>query len=77
MGAGKRSPLVYHEAAKKLHALPKEIAVYEDALYAVQTAKEAGYYVVAVYDDSTADHWHTIQKLADTYILNWAEATCV
>lgn len=77
VGAGKRSPLVYHEAAKKLHALPKEIAVYEDALYAVQTAKKAGYYVVAVYDDSTADHWPTIQKLADTYILNWAEATCV
>ena len=48
VGAGKRSPLVYQESAKKLHAVPSEIAVYEDALYAIQTAKDAGYHVVGV-----------------------------
>lgn len=74
VGAGKHSPLVYHESSKWFHAQPTEIAVYEDALYAVQTAKNAGYYVVAVYDNSAADHWNTIRKIADQSILNWEEA---
>lgn len=74
VGAGKRSPLVYHESARILGANPAEIAVYEDALYAVQTAKDAGYYVVGVYDDSAAENWQTIEKIADEIILNWEEA---
>ena len=73
VGAGKRSPLVYHASAKRLGATPQEIAVYEDALYAVQTAKEAGYYVVGVYDDSAAKNWLSIKKLADEIVLNWEE----
>ena len=73
VGAGKRSPLVYHESAKRLHAAPTQIAVYEDALYAVQTAKDAGYYVVGVYDDSAAKNWKTIEKTADEIVLNWEE----
>ena len=73
VGAGKHSPLVYHEAARRLRAVPKEIAVYEDALYAVQTAKEAGFHVVGVYDDGAAGNWQTIAKIADE-IINWEEA---
>ena len=74
VGAGKRSPLVYHESAGRLGASPSEIAVYEDALYAVQTAKEAGYHVVGVYDESASKNWKTIEKLADEIILNWEES---
>ena len=73
VGAGKRSPLVYHEAAKRLAAAPGEIAVYEDALYAVRTAKEAGYYVVGVYDESASGNWQNIENLADEIIMNWEE----
>ena len=73
VGAGKRSPLIYQESAKRLNALPTEIAVFEDALYALQTAKDAGYYVVGVYDDSSAKNWQTIEKLADEIVLNWEE----
>ena len=74
VGAGKGSPLVYQEAAKRLDAAPGEIAVYEDALYAVQTAKDAGFHVVGVYDDSAAGNWQTIAKIADEIIINWEEA---
>ena len=73
VGAGKRSPLVYHKSAKRLNAVPAEIAVYEDALYAVQTAKDAGFYVVGVYDSSAAKDWQTIEKIADEIIFNWEE----
>lgn len=73
VGSGKRSPLVYHASAQRLNAVPEEIAVYEDALYAVQTAKDAGYYVIGVYDDSAAKNWQTIEGIADEVILNWEE----
>lgn len=73
VGAGKRSPLVYQESAQKLNAAPAEIAVYEDALYAIQTAKDAGFYVVGVYDDSAAKNWQTIEETADEVVLNWEE----
>ena len=73
VGAGKSSPLVYHESAKRLQANPDEIAVYEDALYAVQTAKNAGYYVIGVYDEGAAKNWETVRKIADEVIKNWEE----
>ena len=71
VGAGKHSPAVYHESAKRLHAAREEIAVYEDALYAVQTARKAGYYVVGVYDASAIKNWQTIKAVADEVILSW------
>ena len=74
VGAGKRSPLVYHEAARRLGAVPKKIAVYEDALYAVQTSKEAGFHVIGVFNSGSAGDWQTIEKLADEIIINWGEA---
>jgi len=73
VGAGKRSPLVYRESAKRLNAAPKDVAVYEDALYALQTAKDAGYYVVGVYDDSAVKNWQTIECIADEVVLSWEE----
>ena len=73
VGAGKTSPLVYHEAAKRLQANPNEIAVYEDALYAVKTAKNAGYYVIGVYDEGAAKNWEAVTKIADEVIVNWEE----
>ena len=73
VGAGKSSPLVYHESAKRLQANPDEIAVYEDALYAVQTAKNAGYYVIGVYDEGAAKNWEAVKKIADEVITNWEE----
>ena len=74
VGAGKRFPLVYHESARRLGTAPGEIAVYEDALYAVQTAKAAGFHVVGVYDDSAAGSWQAIEQESDEVILNWEEA---
>ena len=73
VGAGKSSPLVYRESARRLDAAPAEIAVYEDALYAVQTAKTAGYYVIGVYEDSASMNWQTIESIADEVVLNWEE----
>lgn len=74
VGAGKNRPDVYLEAAKCLGALPQETAVFEDALYAAATAKEAGFYTIAVRDDSNQPHWETLTALADETILDWQTA---
>ena len=73
VGAGKQSPLVYLEAAKRLGAEPSEIVVYEDALYGLQTAKKAGFYAVGVFDEGS-DHWQDIRLLADEIIEHWEDA---
>lgn len=61
----------YHAAANRLGAAPTEAAVYEAALYAVKAAKDAGYYVVAVYDDSAKDHWKELTQLLDEQARSW------
>ena len=71
VSAGKDRPDVYWESAKRLGAEPVEIAVYEDALYAAETAKSAGFYTVAVRDDSNQFHWESLTALADEVILDW------
>ena len=71
VGAGKSRPDVYFTAAERLGARPEEIAVYEDALYAARTAKEAGFYVVGIYDDSASEHWDELKELADEWIKEW------
>ena len=74
VGVGKNRPAVYLEAAKRFGAQPEDIAVYEDALYAAETAKRAGFYTVAVRDDSSQPHWETLTALADEVIPDWLTA---
>lgn len=71
VGAGKDKPDVYLAAADRLGAQPGEAAVYEDALYAARTAKEAGFYTVGVYDPSGEAHWDEMTALADEIITDW------
>ena len=74
VGAGKNQPDVYWLSAKRLGAEPAEIAVYEDALYAAETAKQTGFHTIAVRDDSNQPHWETLTALADEVILDWQTA---
>ena len=71
IGVSKERPDIYHLAAQRLGAEPGDIAVYEDAIHAVRTAKGAGYYVVAVYDENAKDRWHEIKGLADEHLIHW------
>lgn len=65
MGTSKRDPDIYLEAALRFGADPSEIAVFEDAWYAALTAKEAGFYLVGVYEEEEKDNWDRILGLAD------------
>ena len=69
--AGKDRPDAYYEAARRLGSTPAEIAVYEDALYAARTAKAAGFYVVGVFDQSSAACWKELAALANETIFDF------
>ena len=73
IGVGKRQPDVYHEAARRLGCRPEEAAIFEDAVYAVRTAKAAGYHVVGVFDGQDEQKWQEITELADECIMSWEE----
>lgn len=61
----KREAGIYLEAVRRFGTSVAETAVYEDALYAIETAKNAGFYVVAVYDSESEQCWEKICNLAD------------
>lgn len=64
IGHGKDEPHIYEEAARFLQTKKEDILVFEDALYAIRTAKKAGFHTVAIYDCHEPD-WETAGKEAD------------
>ena len=72
LGISKDRPDVYDAAAERLGApRPADAAVYEDALTAGQTAKNAGYHLVAVRDEYAAAGWEELKALADEVLETW------
>ncbi len=64
----KRDPWIYAKAAEMLGAKPEETAVCEDALHALTTAKQAGFYTVAVYDFASHREWDEMLRISDSFI---------
>lgn len=60
----KREPKIYFEATKIFKTTQNNITVFEDALYAIQTAKSSDFNVIAVYDDSTKNDWNQICEIS-------------
>lgn len=65
-------PAVYEHALTRLRSTKKDTVVFEDAIYAVRTAKAAGFRVAAVYDASE-DKQEEMKELADYYYRSFEE----
>lgn len=50
VGVSKHEPDIYNLAAEHMGTVPSETLVFEDSLYALKTAKSAGYVTVGIYD---------------------------
>jgi thiamine-phosphate pyrophosphorylase len=68
VGAGKDQPLIYEMACAALQTKKRETWVFEDALHAIVTAKQAGFPVVAVYDPAFHADQQAIGRLADIHL---------
>ena len=68
----KRTPEVFLTMAEMFGSTPEETIVFEDALYAATTAKNAGFAVAAVFDPSEK-HPQELAAVADWYCRSWEE----
>ena len=71
----KNESKIFHECAKFLDSKPENIIVFEDALFAIKTAKESGFIIAGVQDDSNINYQPEIMKLSDYYITDWGQLT--
>ena len=72
IGVFKEQPDIYLEAARRLGARVSECAVFEDSEYCAHTAKDAGFFVVGVYDPVTSGDGD-IRQYSDIYIERLAD----
>ena len=72
VGSGKDEPEIFRRALAFLGENRQNTVIFEDALYAVKTAKADGFFVCAVYDphERNAD---TLRALADMYVMGMDE----
>lgn len=73
INASKGHSKIFDVALARLGAARANAVVVEDALYAIQTAKQAGYCVVAIEDESERTRRTQIQSLADAYARDHSE----
>ena len=74
MVTSKHAPDIYNAAAAFMGTQPSETAVFEDSLYALKTAKAAGYKAVGVFDAHGESDQDEMRRTADVYITRLAEA---
>ena len=73
IGISKHSPDIYNKAASYMNLAPAEVLVLEDSLYALKTAKEAGYKTAGVYDKDGETDQAGVEATGDIYIRNLSE----
>lgn len=72
-GKGKGFPDIYLKAAERMGITPSECMVFEDILTALTSAKNAGFYCVAMYDESSKKDTQKIKEISDRFIFDFEE----
>ena len=68
IGKGKVEPDIYHAASDFLGTKPEHTLVFEDALYAIGTAKKAGFVTVGIYDAASEKEQDKIRAVSYTHL---------
>lgn len=68
VGASKHEPKIYNEAAAYMGTKPEATLVFEDSLYALKTAKNAGFVTAGVYDIKGETDQEGVKNTGDFYI---------
>ena len=73
VGAGKDSPVIYDKALEFLGTDKENTYIFEDALYAIETANKAGYKILGIKDVSEKADPETVKSFCTFYIENYSE----
>ena len=72
VGYGKDKPIIYQKALEHLGTAKEETFVFEDTLFALETAKTDGFPTVGVYDMHESRQ-EEMKRLADCYVRSFEE----
>lgn len=73
IGAGKSQPDIFLAALAYMGTSLSKTWIAEDALYALKTAKAAGFPTIGVYDKFSESEQDEIRQVADFYVESWKE----
>lgn len=73
VGGSKRDPRAFEHTAKLMGSAPENTWVVEDSLYAIQTARDAGFMTIGVYDRDAAGTFEELTETADIAVKNFTE----
>lgn len=73
VGASKDSPKVFQMMMERLGGTLEDTVVFEDAYYAIKSAKDGGFTVYAIADPTSDSEKEAISSTADRYILSYEE----
>ena len=73
VGAGKDSPVIYDKALDFLGTDKSNTYIFEDALYAIETANKAGYKILGIKDISEKADPETVKSFCNFYIEDYSE----
>ncbi len=73
LGADKKSPAIFRQAAELLGVKPREGVFFDDSLTACKGAKAAGMMVVGIQDDYFTGSEADMRELCDQYIRDFGE----
>ena len=73
VGASKDSPKVFQMMMERLGGTLEDTIVFEDAYYAIKSAKDGGFTVYAIADPTSDSEKQAISSTADRYIQNYEE----
>lgn len=69
----KHRPKIFLECSKFLGLEPEKVGIFEDALFALETAKKAGFVTFGVEDNSNYHDRERIKAISDYYIKTFKE----
>ncbi len=70
VGSGKDRPEIFLAAAEKMGLNISETAVIEDSLHCIETAKNAGFFTIGIYDPISENDWEKICAVSDAAVKN-------
>ena len=73
VGVSKSEPDVFEWALRELGTPREMTVVVEDSLHAIETAKRAGFPVIAVHEHTAAHNAREIEELADVVVASFAD----
>lgn len=73
VGVSKSKPDVFEWALREIGTPIESTVIFEDSLHAIETAKSAGFHVIAVHEHTASQDIAAIEKLADAVVASFED----